>query len=451
MRRQQSDGRSVAQSDQALSAFGSRRFLGRRSQYVPERGSPRLGSRLENAGPPIAQERLVLFRCPMGGLSHCSPAQGPAARADAEVLDQRCGKRLNLSCPHNVSVIRLRLSDRHYSKQTINLKASMQIDPTNSSPSVSRRQFIRTSSLVAASAAAAVSFPSVLRGAGTKPINAVIIGLGGRGSGAGGNFLEAVKNTGVNGKIVAIADLFPEAANRGTEAPFNVPADKCFSGFDAFQKVLALPGINYAILATPPGFRAPHFRACVEAGKNVFMEKPVAVDGPGARLMYETAELSKKKGLKVAAGTQRRHQAGYIETIKRIKDGAIGDVVTLRAYWVNGGPIWHRGDHGDTDLERQIRNWYHYIWLSGDHICEQHVHNLDVCNWIMQDHPVKAWGQGSRQQLGDKSGEIWDNFDVEFEYANGVHLFSYCGQIKRDWASVSEAVHGTKGTSRPDG
>lgn len=327
----------------------------------------------------------------------------------------------------------------------------MQIDPSNSSSSVSRRQFIRTSSLVAASAAAAVSFPSVLRGAGIKPINAVIIGLGGRGSGAGANFLEAVKNTGVDGKIVAIADLFPEAANRGTEAPFNVPADKCFSGFDAFQKVLALPGVNYAILATPPGFRAPHFRACIEAGKNVFMEKPVAVDGPGARLMYETAELSKKKGLKVAAGTQRRHQASYIETIKRIKDGAIGDVVTLRAYWVNGGPIWHRGDHGDSDLERQIRNWYHYIWLSGDHICEQHVHNLDVCNWIIGDHPVKAWGQGSRQQLGDKSGEIWDNFDVEFEYANGVHLFSYCGQIKRDWASVSEAVHGTKGTSRPDG
>jgi len=118
---------------------------------------------------------------------------------------------------------------------------------------------------------------------------------------------------------------------------------------------------------------------------------------------------------------------------------------------VNGGPIWHRGDHGDTDLERQIRNWYHYIWLSGDHICEQHVHNLDVCNWIMGGHPVKAWGQGSRQQLGDKSGEIWDNFDVEYEYPNGVHMFSYCGQIKRDWSSVSEAVHGSKGTSNPGG
>ncbi len=320
----------------------------------------------------------------------------------------------------------------------------------NASAAVSRRQFIKTSSLVAASAAAAVSFPSVVRAQGKQPINAVIIGIGGRGGGAGGNFLEAVKNLGVEGKIVAVADLFPEQALRGKDN-FGVADDKCFSGFDAYRKALEVPGVNYCILATPPGFRASHFRACVEAGKNVFMEKPVAVDGTGCRLMYETAEMAKQKNLKVAAGTQRRHQAGYIETIKRIQGGEIGDVVTLRAYWVNGGPIWHRGDKGDTDLERQIRNWYHYIWLSGDHICEQHVHNLDVCNWIMQDHPIRCWGQGARQQLGDKSGEIWDNFAIEYEYKNGVRLFSYCGQIKRDWSSVSEAVHGTKGTSDPGG
>ena len=323
-------------------------------------------------------------------------------------------------------------------------------NPSNTPSAVSRRQFIKTSSLVAASAAAAVSFPSVVRAQGKQPINAVIIGIGGRGGGAGGNFLEAVKNLGVEGKIVAVADLFLEQALRGKEN-FSVPEEKCFSGFDAFQKALAVPGVNYAILATPPGFRASHFRACIEAGKNVFMEKPVAVDGTGCRLMYETAEMAKSKNLKVAAGTQRRHQAGYIETIKRIHGGEIGDVVTLRAYWVNGGPIWHRGDHGDTDLERQIRNWYHYIWLSGDHICEQHVHNLDVCNWIMQDHPIRCWGQGARQQLGDKSGEIWDNFAIEYEYKGGVRAFCYCGQIKRDWSSVSEAVHATKGTSRPDG
>src|SRR5947209_7000833 len=189
--------------------------------------------------------------------------------------------------------------------------------PNNPSPPVSRRQFIKTSSLVAASAAAAASFPSVVRAQGKQPINAVIIGIGGRGGGAGENFREAVKNLGVEGKIVAVADLFPEQATRGKEH-FDVPEEKCFSGFDAYRKALEVPGVNYCILATPPGFRASHFRACVEAGKNVFMEKPVAVDGTGCRLMYETAEMAKKKNLKVAAGTQRRHQAGYIETIKRI-------------------------------------------------------------------------------------------------------------------------------------
>ncbi len=188
------------------------------------------------------------------------------------------------------------------------------------------------------------------------------------------------------------------------------------------------------------------------------MEKPVCVDGPTARIMYAAAEESKRKNLKVAAGTQRRHQTGYIETIKRIHDGAIGDIVTLRVYWVNGGQIWHKvrdgGARGDSALEKQISNWYHYIWLSGDHICEQHVHNLDVGNWIMKDHPVRCWGMGARQILGrlpTESGEIWDNFAIEYEYAHGVRMFAYCGQIKRDWSSVSEAVQGTSGSSNPGG
>ena len=247
-----------------------------------------------------------------------------------------------------------------------------------------------------------------------------------------------------------MADLFPEQANRAQDV-FGVPADKCFSGFDAYMKALEVPGVNYAILATPPGFRSAHFKACIEAGKNVFTEKPVAVDGPTARMMYAAAEAAKQKNLKVAAGTQRRHQNSYLETIQRLHDGAIGDIVTLRVYWVNSGPIWHRGDHGDTDLERQIRNWYHYIWLSGDHICEQHVHDLDVGNWIMKDHPVRCWGMGARQQLDGKSGEIWDNFAVEYEYPNGARMYAYCGQIKRDWSRVDEGVQGTSGTSRPDG
>src|SRR4029078_3960789 len=136
------------------------------------------------------------------------------------------------------------------------------------------------------------------------------------------------------------------------------------------------------------------------------------------------AEESKKKGLKVAAGTQRRHQAAYIETIKRIHDGAIGDITSLRVYWVNGETIWHRGDQGNTDLERQIRNWYHYIWLCGDHICEQHVHNIDIANCIMKDRPVKCWGLGARQHpdADHKSGQIWHNFAVQDEYPNGARV-----------------------------
>ena len=327
----------------------------------------------------------------------------------------------------------------------------MQDQSNNHSSAVSRRQFLKNSSLAAASVAAVAGFPSILHAQAKQPINAVVIGLGGRGGDASkNNFMEAAKIVGVEAKIVAVADLFPDKAAAGMDL-FGLPANRCFSGFDAYMKALEVPGVNYAILATPPGFRAPHFKACVEAGKNVFMEKPVAVDGPTCRMIYEAGEAAKQKNLKVAAGTQRRHEASYMETIKRLHDGAIGDIMTLRVYWVNGGPIWHRGDHGDSDLERQINNWYHYIWLSGDHICEQHVHNLDVGNWVMNAHPIKCWGMGARQMLDGKSGEIWDNFAIEYEYASGARMYAYCGQIVRAWSSVSEGVQGAKGASNPGG
>ncbi len=220
--------------------------------------------------------------------------------------------------------------------------------------------------------------------------------------------------------------------------------DQCFSGFDAYKKVCSIPDVNYIILATPPGFRACHFEAAINAGKHVFTEKPVCVDGPTYRQFVAAGKLAAEKKLCVVAGTQRRHQAVYIETIKKIQEGAIGDIQCLRAYW-NGGAIWHRGDVGATEMEKQVRNWYHYCWLSGDHICEQHVHNLDVCNWVMQDHPIRAYAMGGRQALGNKSGHIWDHFAVEFEYKNGVRLFSQCRQISNTDSNVSEAIVGTKG------
>lgn len=330
------------------------------------------------------------------------------------------------------------------------MNENMQSTPTT--PAVSRRHFLKSSTLAAA---AAVSYPAILHAQASKPIKAVVIGGGGRGRGAGADFMNAAKIVGAEAKIVGLAEAFPDSLENCLQnwksAGIEVPRANCFAGLDAYSKVLGLPDVNYVIIATPPGYKAAQFKAAIEAGKHVFTEKPVAVDGPTARIMYAAGELADKKGLKVAAGTQRRHRPSYIDSVKRIQDGAIGDVIAMRAYWVNGGPIWHRAEQeakAATDLERQTRNWYHYIWLCGDHICEQHVHNIDICNWIMgNQHPIKCWGQGSRQQLGNKSGEIWDNFDVEFEYANGVRMFSYCGQIKRDWASVSEHVHGAKGTA----
>ena len=183
----------------------------------------------------------------------------------------------------------------------------MQDYSNNNSAAVSRRQFLKSSTLAAASAAAAVSFPAVLRAQGNQPLNAIIIGAGGRGSGAGRDFLEGAKLAGADVKIVAVADLYPEQAKHGTDN-FGVPPDKCFSGFDAYKKALEVPGVNYAILATPPGLRPAHFKACIEAGKHVFMEKPVAADGPGIRMVYAAYDVAKSKNLKVAAGTQRRHR-----------------------------------------------------------------------------------------------------------------------------------------------
>ena len=200
------------------------------------------------------------------------------------------------------------------------------------------------------------------------------------------------------------------------------------------------------ILATPPGFRPLHFEAAVKAGKHVFMEKPVAVDAPGVRRVLEAGKVATKKGLAVGVGLQRRHEVAYKETISRLHDGAIGDIVLARAYW-NGGGVWVRPrQEKQTELEYQMRNWYYFNWLCGDHIDEQHIHNLDVINWLMNDFPVSAQGQGGREvRTGLDHGQIFDHHLVEFTYKNGAKLFSQCRHIKRCWNSVSEHAHGTNG------
>jgi predicted dehydrogenase len=314
-------------------------------------------------------------------------------------------------------------------------------EPQEPQSQLNRRSFIKHSSLAAAGATMVGSFPFVLtsRAASDDPIRIGLVGCGGRGNGAVNDALAAASGV----QLVAVADVFAEPA-KATAQKYSVTPELCFSGFDAYQKLCNVPEVDYVILATPPGFRPVHFEAAVNAGKHVFCEKPVATDSPGIRQFLAAGELAKQKHLCIVAGTQRRHQDCYLDTVAKIQDGVIGEVLCLRAYW-NQQAIWHRGNKGDTEMERQVRNWYHYTWICGDHIVEQHLHNIDVCNWVMNDHPIRAYGQGGRQALGSKSGEIYDHFAVEFEYPNGVRMFSQCRQIAETDGSVREAVVGTKG------
>jgi predicted dehydrogenase len=224
-----------------------------------------------------------------------------------------------------------------------------------------------------------------------------------------------------------------------------VTPERSFVGLDAFEKVIATDA-DYIILATPPGFRPEHLKAAVAAGKNVFTEKPLAVDGPGIRSVLETYEQAKAKNLAIVGGTQRRHGNGYIETMKRVHDGAIGELQAARCYW-NQGALWNKPRQPEwSDLEWQMRNWLYFTWLSGDHIVEQHIHNLDVMNWAMDAHPVKALGLGGRQvRTGPEWGHIFDHFSVDYEYPNGAHLLSMCRQIPGTEGRVGEDLQGTLG------
>jgi len=206
------------------------------------------------------------------------------------------------------------------------------------------------------------------------------------------------------------------------------------------------------ILATPPGFRPLHIEAAVAMDKHIFAEKPVAVDGAGARRVLAASEEAKKKNLMVAIGLQRHHEKRYIETIDRIWDGAIGDLVYTRVYW-NGGGVWVRPRNpNQTELEYQMRNWYYFNWLCGDHIDEQHIHNLDVSNWLVKDFPSEGNGMGGREvRKGVDFGQIYDHHFVEFTYPNGVKMYSQCRHIKGCWNSVSEFAHGTSGWANLSG
>jgi myo-inositol 2-dehydrogenase/D-chiro-inositol 1-dehydrogenase len=218
-------------------------------------------------------------------------------------------------------------------------------------------------------------------------------------------------------------------------------------GLDAYKHVLQ-SDVDVVILATPPGFRPLHFEAAVRAGKHVFVEKPVAVDAAGIRQVLATNEEAKRQGLAVVVGLQRRHEPRYQETVQRLQDGAIGDILLARAYWNGPGMCVRPRTKEQTELEYQMRNWYHFSWLSGDHLVEQHVHNLDVINWVKGAYPVEANGQGGRQTRSvESTAPVFDHHFVEFTYADGSKMFSQCRQNKNCWNCVSEHVHGARGTA----
>jgi predicted dehydrogenase len=314
----------------------------------------------------------------------------------------------------------------------------------------SRRDFLKTSAAVGGAVASQLGALPLVHAAGSDLIKIGLIGCGGRGTGAAENAAEGSSNV----TLYAMADLFPDHLttardrlrdNEKLRGKFDVTDERSFAGFEAYQRLLNC-GVDMVILATPPGFRPQHIAAAVKAGKHIFTEKPVAVDGPGIRKVLAAYEEAKTKNLGIVAGTQRRHQAGYIECMKRIHNGEIGEIRTARCYWNQGGLWVKKRESNWSDMEWQIRNWLYFVWLSGDHICEQHVHNLDVVNWALQSHPVAAVGMGGRQvRTGPEYGHIFDHFAIDYEYPNNVHVMSMCRQIEGCQNNVSESVVGSKG------
>ena len=320
----------------------------------------------------------------------------------------------------------------------------------------SRRAFMRQSALIAGGVMTAplVSRANYFSGA-NGVIKIAVIGCGGRGTGAAIQALSTKENV----KIVALADAFrdqldncyktltsDDATDKGpVRAKVDVPEERKFTGFDAYLK--AIPLADVVILATPPGFRPIHFTEAIRQDKHVFMEKPVATDPAGVQKVLAAAALAKQKKLNVVVGLQRHYQHSYRELFKR-RD-LIGDITSAQAWWNNDG-VWVRPrKEGQTEMEYQMRNWYYFNWLCGDHINEQHIHNIDAVNWFKGGYPVKAQGMGGRQvRKGKEHGEIFDHHYVEFTYADGSILNSQCRHMPGTMSRVDEMLVGTKGSIR---
>jgi predicted dehydrogenase len=313
---------------------------------------------------------------------------------------------------------------------------------------ISRRDVLRAAGSTAAVASATLGMRGVhADNPSGETLKVGLIGAGGRGRGA---LVQTLSVPGSNVKLTAIADAFKGGID-GTMRALNemqdkvdCPEDRRYDGLDGYKRVI--DASDLVILATPPGFRPFHFDAAVQAGKHVFMEKPVCVDSYGARRVLEAARLADEKKLKVVVGLQRRYQTNYREALAKVREGMIGDIIGGQVYW-NGSGIWFRDrEPNQTEMQYQVNNWYHFNWLSGDHICEQHVHNIDIANWFLDSVPISAYGVGGRQQrVPGQSSEIYDHHAVNFEYPGGVRVASQCKQFPGGENHVEEHFQGTKG------
>lgn len=288
-----------------------------------------------------------------------------------------------------------------------------------------------------------------------KKLKLAVVGCGGRGTGATIQALNADDNI----ELVAMADAFQDRLDgslsnimkeMGETKKVNVPESSRFVGFEAAKKAMDLADV--VILATPPGFRPQHFEYAVDSGKHIFMEKPVATDVPGVRRVLAAAKKAKEKKLNVVVGLQRHYQDSYIAAMDQLKQDRIGKIVSGQVYWNSGG-VWVRERQPEqTELEYQMRNWYYFNWLCGDHILEQHIHNIDVANWFIGEYPVSAQGMGGREvRTGKDHGEIFDHHFVEFTYPSGAVIASQCRHQPDTMNRVAEFFQGTKGTVSTSG
>lgn len=306
---------------------------------------------------------------------------------------------------------------------------------------MNRRTFLGNTTFAGISLAASSAFAVNLTGETPKKIKVGLIGCGGRGNGALVDFKQACKILGIEVEVTAVGDAFMEPA-LNTGKKHELPAEKCFDGYDNYQKVIATD-CDYVLMATPPAFRPVHFAAAVEAGKNCFIEKPVAVDPVGARSVIATGEKAAAKGLAVVTGTQRRHMADYLRNKALIDAGAIGDIKGGVVQWNGRIPWIKRRNEGESDISYMTRNWLNFTELSGDHIVEQHIHNLDVAVWFLGRLPVTALGFGGRARR--ETGNMFDFFSVDYDFGDDVHIHSQCRQIAGTYGRVGEMFIGTEG------